>query len=73
MPNTPCGDAVKNARVVFVLRNGKYYLGEVWGIFLLFHRVSVAVADRVTWAAAAVGVALEVTITVAQLAVHGPS
>jgi len=40
---------------------------------LLFHRVSMATADRVAWAAGAVGAALAVTITVAQLGVHGAS
>jgi positive regulator of sigma E activity len=40
---------------------------------LLFHRVSLARADRVAWAAGAVGTALAVTITIAQLGVHGAS
>jgi len=38
---------------------------------LLFHGVSLAAAGRVAWAAGAVGAALAVTITVAQLGVHG--
>jgi hypothetical protein len=40
---------------------------------LLFHGVSLAAADRIAWAAGAVGAALAVTITVAQLGVHGAS
>ena len=40
---------------------------------LLFHKVSVAAADRIAWAAGALGAALAITITVAQLAVHGAS
>jgi len=40
---------------------------------LLFHRVSLATADRVAWAAGVGGAALAVTITVAQLAGHGVS
>jgi hypothetical protein len=40
---------------------------------LLFHRVSPLVAGRVAWAAGAVGAAAALTITVAQLRVHGIS
>jgi len=40
---------------------------------LLFHKVSVATADRIALAVGALGAVVAVTITVAQLAVHGPS
>ena len=40
---------------------------------LLAHRVSPPAADRVAWAVSALGVAFALTITVAQLRVHGPS
>jgi len=40
---------------------------------LLFHRVSPFVADLVAWAAGAVGAAVALTITVAQLRVHAAS
>ena len=40
---------------------------------LLFHKVSVSAADRIAWAAGALGAALAITITVAQLAVHAAS
>jgi hypothetical protein len=40
---------------------------------LLAHRVSAPTADRVAWAVGALGAACALTITVAQLRVHGPS
>jgi len=40
---------------------------------LLFHSVSPAAADRVAWGVGALGLALALTITVAQLSVHGAS
>jgi hypothetical protein len=40
---------------------------------LLAHRVSPAVADRVAWGLGALGVVVALTITVAQLSVHGAS
>ena len=40
---------------------------------LLAHRVSPAAADRVAWATGAIGAVFALTITVAQLRVHGPS
>jgi len=40
---------------------------------LLFHSVSPAAADRVAWGVGALGVAFALTITVAQLSVHGAS
>jgi len=40
---------------------------------LLFHKISLAAASRIAWAAGAIGAALAVTITVAQLGVHGAS
>ena len=40
---------------------------------LLFHRVSPAAADRVAWGVGALGLAFALTITVAQLSVHGAS
>jgi hypothetical protein len=40
---------------------------------LLFHRVSPAVADRIAWAVGALGMAVALTITAAQLSVHGTS
>jgi len=38
---------------------------------LLAHRVSPPTADRIAWAVGALGAAFAVTITVAQLSVHG--
>jgi hypothetical protein len=40
---------------------------------LLAHGVSPLAAGRVAWAVGAIGAALALTITVAQLRVHGPS
>jgi hypothetical protein len=40
---------------------------------LLAHRVSLSAADRVAWAVGALGAAFALTITVAQLSVHGAS
>ena len=40
---------------------------------LLFHRVSPAAADRVAWAISALGAAVALTITIAQLSVHSAS
>jgi hypothetical protein len=40
---------------------------------LLAHRVSPAIADRVPWVVGAIGAVFALTITVAQLAVHGAS
>lgn len=40
---------------------------------MLAHRVSRQVADRVAWIVSALGAAFALTITVAQLSVHGPS
>ena len=40
---------------------------------LLFHRVSPAAADRVAWAISALGAAVALTITIAQLSVHNAS
>jgi hypothetical protein len=40
---------------------------------LLAHKVSPALADRVAWGVGALGVAVALTITVAQLSVHGTS
>ena len=59
-----------------------YFLG-VWFVIthvglglrgvLLAHKVSPAVADRVAWGVGALGVVVALTITVAQLGVHGAS
>lgn len=40
---------------------------------LLEHRLSPPAADRVAWGVSALGAALALTITIAQLSVHGPS
>jgi len=40
---------------------------------LLFHRVSPAAANRVAWVVGALGLAFALTITIAQLSVHGVS
>jgi len=59
-----------------------YFLG-VWFVIthvglglrdvLLAHKVSPTVADRVAWGVGALGVVVALTITVAQLGVHGAS
>jgi len=40
---------------------------------LLAHRVSPSVADRAAWVVGALGAAVALTITIAQLSVHGAS
>jgi len=64
-----------NVRLIPHYSLGVWFVSLHMGIglrtVLLAHGVSAAAANRVAWAAGILGVALAITITVAQLGVHG--